>query len=439
MDQSLYDALYSFTEAHPPTFNCKDVFDDSIYAEPYLYGQAKTPTNFAVNYSMQTPPRPAGPTPLRIASPCSSPVPSLSCTPTSSPASSRPTSAEDIPIMPNYQSPISPSMQPIQQPSYFATLQDQYLSADQPSRLPRKASMPSLQAQRMPLPQQNTVRRASSAFNLNQQNRTPRRPSQLSYVACPPQQQQYLYPQSSYVARQHTQPLPMSSSYLTPVLPSRSHSYMSTAPSSPLSHLQIAGVRLGLEDLDLLDDLSPTDQAPPRASPLQMPMSAPAWQTTFPKSSPSYSHQPFQPQYHYNEPRYGWAPQMAPQSYYLGQENYSLHSAPALEEDGVPDYFSLQHARRRGSSVDSGVVQALPESPVAPLVSPSGRKIKKKPAAKKDNRRGSAPAGAQFVNFTSADSMKLLSGVAPSGSSKRKRDEAGEDKDGKRRVSSQSQ
>lgn len=210
--------------------------------------------------------------------------------------------------------------------------------------------------------------------------------------------------------------------------------------------MNIAGVSLGLEDLALLDQLTPpepvnlySNTGQPTASPLQMPMSAPAWQTTFnfssgpsmPKNMPSYTHQPMQAQY--AEQSYDYSPSYFSQAYSMGQENY-CQTAPLLQENGIPDYFSLerpQASRRRGSSIDSHVVQALPSNgaynnSVTQLSSPPIRKIKNKPAAvKKLGRRASTPAAsAQFVNFTPADSSKLLNGVAPSGSSKRKREEA---------------
>jgi hypothetical protein len=218
--------------------------------------------------------------------------------------------------------------------------------------------------------------------------------------------------------------------------------------ASPSNHFNVSGVSLGLEDLALLDQLSPATpnlpySSPPVSAPAPMPMSAPAWQTSFDVSTPfdgyqqSYTHMPPQ----FLAPSYGYS--ASPQSYLM--DDMIPRSAPAFHEYGIPDYFSMPEPvpsnRRRGSSIDSAIIQALPPSSSSSrihseLPSPTIRKIRSRPTSlKKAGRRGSAPAAqAQFVNFTSADSHKLLTGVAPSGSSKRKRDEVETKDASKRRV-----
>ena len=64
---------------------------------------------------------------------------------------------------------------------------------------------------------------------------------------------------------------------------------------------------------------------------------------------------------------------------------------------------------------------SAPPTTNRPIVSPSP--TPRRYAGRGGSRRGSGNAAPMFINFTSKDANKLLSGVAPSGSSKRKRDE----------------
>lgn len=65
------------------------------------------------------------------------------------------------------------------------------------------------------------------------------------------------------------------------------------------------------------------------------------------------------------------------------------------------------------SSMDYASAALSPSAPIVATVPAS-------PTRRRNNRRSMAPT---FINFTTKDAKKLLSGVAPSGSSKRKREE----------------
>lgn len=108
-------------------------------------------------------------------------------------------------------------------------------------------------------------------------------------------------------------------------------------------------------------------------------------------------------------PRY---PSLGPT--YAGRPSYDLQSpspAPVMTQ---------AHARR--GSVAAGAPQQ-PRTPTRPTAAP------RKPSAR--GKRGK-DGGFSFINFTANDSAKLLSGVAPSGSSKRKREEEAAEEERKR-------
>lgn len=142
-----------------------------------------------------------------------------------------------------------------------------------------------------------------------------------------------------------------------------------------------------------------------------VPKSAPAWQTSFnipPAPSPMTPNQ-LGRRLMGNEPHFYNTEQMSPISNYhdvtaqylgpyTGQQDTSLTVPPRPR--------SAPHAMNDGE-------------PVTPTRAPKKRQTSR-------SRRAPAKAASpssQFVNFTSADASKLLTGVAPSGSSKRKREE----------------
>lgn len=64
-------------------------------------------------------------------------------------------------------------------------------------------------------------------------------------------------------------------------------------------------------------------------------------------------------------------------------------------------------------------------------ISPQPASVRKVGGKSSARRSSTTPAGPMFINFTSKDANKLLSGVAPSGSSKRKREEEEQSKNSK--------
>ncbi|KAM0748744.1 hypothetical protein T439DRAFT_328007 [Meredithblackwellia eburnea MCA 4105] len=226
--------------------------------------------------------------------------------------------------------------------------------------------------------------------------------------------------------------------------------------------------------------LSPEDYALFNASELDYrsyPASAPAWQTTF--SQHQLQHQGPPPPSAYPYPNYdNYSFGSSPASHYSAAPSVQqvpatpssmLLSPPGIpvrpsSAPGVPAHEGLgvpltHNGRRRGSSVDSADIVALNAAAAASsgaysqgypsviqpshdyglppphLRHPSGymtpapqgfQNPPKMPATPRPPRKrgtsakGTQPKAAMFINYGAADAKKLLSGVAPSGSSKKK-------------------
>ncbi|GAA5865176.1 hypothetical protein JCM1840_003933 [Sporobolomyces johnsonii] len=238
-------------------------------------------------------------------------------------------------------------------------------------------------------------------------------------------------------------------------------------PSPPnTSHvptsISISGVTLAAEDLALFDTPTLFSAGFDTRS---YPASAPAWRTSFdlPPLPPSSSRAPWD-----------YSPQYAPSSYSADslppppdhyQVQYGGHlrsaSAPRQIVYPPPPNSPTSSTKRRRSSIDTASLAShtfnlspppaasrasytygppppalqhyqlpLPlqpapgpyssSPPVSPTVSPGRPSPKPTPKRK---RAANKPAVAMFVNYSASDAKKLLSGVAPSGSSKRRREE----------------
>lgn len=104
-----------------------------------------------------------------------------------------------------------------------------------------------------------------------------------------------------------------------------------------------------------------------------------------------------------------------------------LHSPPRYPSNG-PTYNSQGQYASNSASPTSAPSHSRRGSVVSP-------KAAKPASPKKGNSRGkrAKDSGFSFINFTASDSAKILSGVAPSGTSKRKReDEAAAEEERKR-------
>lgn len=155
------------------------------------------------------------------------------------------------------------------------------------------------------------------------------------------------------------------------------------------------------------------------------PMSAPAWQTTF--EIPKYCAPPATPVFQQKTSPYlqaphtvatGSMPYLAPYSYSAATQHY-LNPLPEQQK-----YYNFSQsappARPRSAPAMNDDVP--PPTPTRPSKAKKASTSTPKSRAKASTK-ASAGSGSNFVNFTSADASKLLTGVAPSGSSKRKREE----------------
>lgn len=207
-------------------------------------------------------------------------------------------------------------------------------------------------------------------------------------------------------------------------------------------------------------------------SQLQLPKSAPAWQASFDVSS----RDSFLDQQHSPLPLYAFDPSysLPPSSLSLSPSSLPRRSHHPLHEVIRPrtspegDTRPPFAAHRRGSSCEPsmpceqshvpypsvlagvhgpllprsplacsqpyllatpprGIRSSTPQSSGQPLSTPTTPKSPRKASPKKTPgtpRGKKAPGGMNaFINYSASDAKKLLSGVAPSGSSKRKREE----------------
>jgi hypothetical protein len=174
-------------------------------------------------------------------------------------------------------------------------------------------------------------------------------------------------------------------------------------PQGVPSHYNVSGVNLGTEDLGMLDQL----YQPAYYTYDNLPASAPAWRTNF-DVPPIIPAMPFLPE---------------------TTLDFSLmeHSMSPIGGQFDMSYRPISAPLQRNYSANAAVPK-----PTRPMPT---RRVTSAPATLQKRRATAGPA--QFVNFTSADASRLLNGVAPSGSSKRKREEeTGMQEHNKRCVSS---
>jgi len=205
--------------------------------------------------------------------------------------------------------------------------------------------------------------------------------------------------------------------------------------------IEVSGVALDPEDLEMLVSPDPNQYQDgvmsSSTSTRAYPASAPAWQTTFNQGPPppmpqysqaSYGHYPTLPVY----PPAQYAPYPAPPHSTGLAPPASFapsrpHSAPGIAEPAPG--LAPPPLLRRGSSLRDSATSDK-SAPVAPAPAPATAaaptkapiKTPKKGVGKKA-KKDAGGIGGMFVNYGASDAKKLLSGVAPSGSSKRKREE----------------
>lgn len=162
----------------------------------------------------------------------------------------------------------------------------------------------------------------------------------------------------------------------------------------------------------------------PDSSMWKMPMSAPPWKSSFnmppyPISSslghgiPPHSQYPSGPvaPYSANSPHF-----ISP-SFHCPSEK--VHYLSPLPEEHQGFLFRAPPPRPRSAPLAAGRINLEKSTPPKA----SKRLPQRKKSSSSPNRKASGSHSSQFINFTSADAGKLLTGVAPSGSSKRKREE----------------
>ena len=200
--------------------------------------------------------------------------------------------------------------------------------------------------------------------------------------------------------------------------------------------IEVSGVALDPEDLEMLVSPDPNQYQDGVFGSRAYPASAPAWQTTFNQGPPppmpqysqaSYGHYPTSSAY----PPAQYAPYPAP-PYSAGLAPPASfapsrpHSAPGVT-DPAPGLVPPPLLRRGSSLRDSTTAEKAAPAPApasAVLAAPPKppAKTPKKGVGKKA-KKDAGGIGGMFVNYGASDAKKLLSGVAPSGSSKRKREE----------------
>ncbi|KAI5478437.1 hypothetical protein MNV49_005078 [Pseudohyphozyma bogoriensis] len=236
---------------------------------------------------------------------------------------------------------------------------------------------------------------------------------------------------------------PQRSTYQLPPAPPapRSPTYSKMAPTGTGRGVyNVSGVLLDEADIGLFSNSRSPSPCPPATYPTyQLPSQPPAFRQP-PYSSQQYFGSP--PDYYntYTLPSQQQQQQPSANTYYDSQGQLqsfggfsrprSAPSSPQLGGDGG-FAFGGGHSlnRRRGSSMDGfprvgGPYEPAygyaPPSPTRRVVVPPKIAPKKPTNAGKGKKKG---GGISFINFSANDANVLLSGVAPSGSSKRKRED----------------
>ena len=209
----------------------------------------------------------------------------------------------------------------------------------------------------------------------------------------------------------------------------------SSAPYS--GTIEVSGVTLGAEDLEMLVSPDPNQFHDGSHAERAYPASAPAWQTTFthgppppipnfsPGSHGNYPTSPVYPSAQYTAyPPPPHSAGLAPPAGFAPSRPRSAEPASGLAPPVLLRRGSSLRESTSASPTPVAAAAAAPEPAAVPVPAPAKAPARtpKKGVGKKA-KKDAGGIGGMFVNYGASDAKKLLSGVAPSGSSKRKREE----------------